>query len=276
VTEIHTEPAPRRLETEARIGFLGDTHGNLRHVLDAANLLLTFDVRVLVVLGDFGFIWKKVETHPSDLNRLSLYLTTAGQVLYFVDGNHENHEKLNAIPVDADGLRRVVPGIVHLPRGYRTTLVSGRSLAVLGGANSVDYEHRTLGVSWWFEESITDADLEHLGTERADILIGHDAPLNLTRLDGMLARTERYWSPDAIAYSHAGRRMFHRGFLQVRPQLYLGGHYHFHLDETVTLGLGADAFETRVAILDRDGAKYRDTLAILDVETFQLEYPDMD
>lgn len=264
------------LATAQRIGFLGDTHANLRHVLDAANLLNNLDVSVLVMLGDFGFVWDEVEWHPSDLDRLSLYLTSTGQTLYFVDGNHENHVLLNAMPLDEDGTRPVAPGVVHLPRGYRTRLASGRSLAALGGANSVDYEHRTLGSSWWFEESITDADLHRLGNEHADVMIGHDAPQHVPTLDDMLANTERFWSANGIAYSAAGRRKFHEGFLQVRPELYLGGHYHRHSDETVTYGEGADVFETRVVILDCDGTAYRDALAILDVNSLQIEYPDSD
>ncbi|WP_104126716.1 hypothetical protein [Cryobacterium sp. Y57] len=80
---------------------------------------------------------------------------------------------------------------MHIPRGYRTVLVSGAPLAALGGANSVDIGHRVLGRSVWAEKSITESDLATLGTGLADVLIGHDAPVDLPTLDTWLAATDR-------------------------------------------------------------------------------------
>jgi hypothetical protein len=84
-------------------------------------------------------------TFNTILPRMSKRLHAKGQTLYFVDGNHEDFTALYKFPISADGLRWVRPNIVHLPRGYRTTLVSGRTLAALGGANSVDFALRYVG-----------------------------------------------------------------------------------------------------------------------------------
>ena len=73
-----------------------------------------------------------------------------------------------------------------------------------------------------------------LGHEKADVLIGHDAPLGLPSLDAWLAATDHGWPPAGLKYSAEGRALFHRGFLQVQPRLYLGGHYHRHIDELIT------------------------------------------
>ena len=228
-------------------------------------------IKHLVVLGDFGFLWPG-HNWGIDLDKLSRRLTMAGQILAFVDGNHEGFDILLKFPIADDGLRWIRPNIVHIPRGYRTVLESGATLAALGGANSVDIGHRVLGRSVWSEESVTEVDLAALGHHRADILIGHDAPLNLPTLDAWLAATDHGWPPAGRAYSAAGRAMFHRGFLQVQPRLYLGGHYHRHIDELVTYPAGDAEFQTRVVILDQGGPASATSQGILDVETLELEY----
>ena len=70
--------------------------------------------------------------------------------------------------------------------------------------------------------------------------------------------------------------MFHRGFQQVRPRLYLGGHYHRHIDELVTYGPADREFQTRVVILDLGGSASATSQAILDVQTLELEYMTRD
>jgi predicted phosphodiesterase len=265
------------LSGAGRVAFLGDSHGNLRYLVDTANLLKTMGVDVLVVLGDFGFLWPGRHPNPSELERLSVYLTGAQQQCFFVDGNHEDFEQLLAMPLDQSGVRPVAPGITHIPRGYRTTLAHGRTLAALGGANSVDRADRAPNENWWPEESISEADLERLGEDRADILIGHDAPLAVPRLNSILSKTRnRFWSAEDLAYERAGRQMFDRGFKQVRPSLYFGGHFHLHLDEELSFDGPDGPFDCRVILRERDGGPYYNTTAILDLETLEVEFPNPD
>ncbi|TFB67987.1 metallophosphoesterase [Cryobacterium sp. Hz9] len=259
------------LSTASRIGFLGDTHGDMHHVLTVARTMAVRGIEHLVVLGDFGFVWPG-HNWSIDIDKLSRRLKTTGQTLAFVDGNHEAFDLLYKFPVTDDGLRWIRPNIVHIPRGYRTVLASGVTLAALGGANSVDIGHRLLGRSVWAEESITETDLATLGPEPADVLIGHDAPVDLPTLDTWLAATDRGWPPAGLSYSAEGQAMFHRGFLQVQPRLYLGGHYHHHIDEPVTYTTGETEFQTRVVILDEGGSASGISQAILDVQTLELEY----
>ena len=259
------------LSAVSRIGFLGDTHGDMQHVLTVARTMSDRGIELLVVLGDFGFLWPG-HNWGIDIDKLSRRLKMTAQTLAFVDGNHEDFDLLYKFRVADDGLRWIRPNIVHIPRGYRTVLASGATLAALGGANSVDIGHRVARRSVWSEESITEADLAALGRVSADILIGHDAPLRLPTLDAWLAATDSGWPPAGLAYSAAGRAMFHRGFLQIRPRLYLGGHYHRHIDELVTHTSGDAEFQTRVVILDQGGSASATSQALLDVETLELEY----
>ncbi|TFC28304.1 hypothetical protein E3O53_12535 [Cryobacterium sp. TMT2-18-3] len=66
--------------------------------------------------------------------------------------------------------------------------------------------------------------------------------------------------------------MFNRGFLQVQPRLYLGGHYHRHVDELVTYMIGDAEFQTRIVILDQGGSASATSQAILDVRTLEMEF----
>ncbi|TFD36286.1 hypothetical protein E3T34_01015 [Cryobacterium sp. TMT1-62] len=243
----------------------------MQHVLTVARTMSARGIELLVVLDDFGFLWPG-HNWGIDIDKLSRRLKATHQTLAFVDGNHEDFDLLYKFPVADDGLRWIRPNIAHIPRGYRTTLASGATLAALGGANSVDIGHRVLGRSVWAEESITEADLDALGHGHADVLIGHDAPLGLPTLDAWLAATDHGWPPAGLRYSAEGRAMFHRGFLQVQPRIYLGGHYHRHIDELVTHSPGDREFQTRVVILDQGGSAVSTTQAILDVDTLELEY----
>ena len=266
-----TATGPGGLSAASRIGFLGDTHGDMQHVLTVARTMSARGIELLVVLGDFGFLWPG-HNWGIDIDKLSRRLKATHQTLAFVDGNHEDFDLLYKFAVADDGLRWIRPNIAHIPRGYRTTLASGATLAALGGANSVDIGHRVLGRSVWAEESITEADLDALGHGHADVLIGHDAPLGLPTLDAWLAATDHGWPPAGLRYSAEGRAMFHRGFLQVQPRIYLGGHYHRHVDEPVIFTAGDAEFQTRVVILDQGGSASGVSQVILDVRTLGLEF----
>jgi hypothetical protein len=206
-----------------------------------------------------------------EVPRLTAQLTHRSQQLYWLDGNHEDFARLYAVPVELDGLRHLAPRITHLPRGYRTKLNGNRSLAVLGGAASIDRFRRSR-TSWWRQELITDEDLAALGTERADIMIGHDAPVPLPALDACLERTKGNWPHEMLDYAAAGRARFHIGFARVRPLLYLGGHYHRAVDETFTFAGTSGEFTTRAVLVDRIAEQRAATVAILNTKTLELEF----
>jgi hypothetical protein len=268
---MNSADAPNPLATAMRVAVLGDVHGDLGHLLIVARTMWKRGVDVLLQIGDFGFVWNG-EDYQRNLDKISRRLRNRGQSLFWIDGNHEDFAILqDKFPVDADGARWLRPNIAHLTRGYRTTLASGRSLAVLGGANSIDRRLRTAGRDWWPGESITEGDLASLGTEHADILIGHEAPLHVPDLDRELAATSGAWRPSEEEYAADGRRMFHRAFMAVRPRLVVSGHHHRHVDQHLSFGDGVDAFRCRVVILDKNEPKAI-SQAILDVASLHLEY----
>lgn len=257
------------LKSERRIGLLGDLHGDYFHARTVLPMLASKGIRAVIQLGDFGFIWPG-EQIGKNLHRLNRILDENGMVLFVVDGNHEDHDRLASYARDADGIRWVKPRIAVLPRGFRAHLASGRILAALGGANSIDRCRRTSGRSWWPGEQITEDDLAVLGTDPVDVLVGHDAPANLPVLDAFLRSHAGMWDRAGLAYAAQGRAMFHHGFLNVRPRLTLSGHYHRCTDELVTHQADDHMFECRSVVLDMNGAKL--SQAILDVDDLSLEF----
>lgn len=252
-----------------QIGVLGATQGDLTYLLAAMGTMSGRGVKALLVLGDFGFLWPRTSS-AEELDTISRELSIHDQTLFFVDGNHEDFTALNSYLVSGDGLRRVRPNVIHLPRGYRTVLASGVTLAALGGANSIDKDRRVEGKEWWAEESITDEDLATLGPDPVDILVGHDAPYPLPALDAALDATGHTRSEEMRAYARAGRLQFQRGFLRVRPKLYLGSHYYVAVDETVSYGDGVDEFDTRVFLLSANRSS-RYSQAVLNVSNRDVE-----
>lgn len=126
----------------------GDTHGLIH-----ADKLYRFDFTygdTVIIAGDFGGVWYN---NFRDNVTLDWYERLGVNVL-FVDGNHENHEALDNLPVvDWNGgkVHKVRENIIHLMRGQVYT-IEGNKIFTFGGADSIDKLNRTVGISWWERE----------------------------------------------------------------------------------------------------------------------------
>ncbi|GAA4481281.1 metallophosphoesterase family protein [Microbacterium panaciterrae] len=233
------------IESATTLAAVGDVHGDVPALFRLLDVLADSGIRCVIGLGDVGILWGRNSNR--DVQKVEARLSANEQTFYWVDGNHENHTLIATYPTDRRGRRPISTNFIHLPRGHRVTLASGRALAALGGANSVDRSQRS---TWWPAESVSGTDLATLGPGYADLIISHDAPEDVLALDNYLDKTAFMWPQIGIAYSQAGRAMFHRGFLQVRPKLSVGGHYHLPIDEAVGYAVGDHGFATRVVVLD--------------------------
>ena len=126
------------------IFLTGDTHGDFRRlstrIFPEQKQMTKKDY--VIILGDFGGIWA---TNPEDsmeqywLNWLDKEkpFTTL-----FVDGNHENYDRLYGYPVrDWNGgkVHEIRPSVFHLLRGQIFRLC-GKSFFIFGGARSHDIQ----------------------------------------------------------------------------------------------------------------------------------------
>ena len=133
----------------------GDTHGDLdfQKILDWVGATkLNKDNDYLIILGDFGYVWenKRDNYEKEKLDFIScLPFTTL-----FIDGNHENHSRLNAMRVVnfmGGKAHKVYDSIYHLMRG-QVYNICNKSIFTFGGASSIDKHLRIEGISWWKEE----------------------------------------------------------------------------------------------------------------------------
>jgi predicted phosphodiesterase len=257
------------------IGLIGDCHGNLNFATKAVRELAKRGITDIHFLGDFGFVFHGLPAERVALAALDQYLSEAGATAYITGGNHENYDLWNQFEPDQDGVRWATEHIGLLPRGWRAATPTGRIVGSLGGANSIDYRQRVYNrLGWWPGEQITDADLAALGTQRVDVLLGHDAPMS-QRLTNRLIPSEHLWDPEGLEYSKQGQAMFHRGFLQVRPSVVFSGHYHQFVDTTEEfVDADGEAFTARSVVLNMEG-RYP-SLAALEVSSLSVEFIQFD
>lgn len=260
------------------IGFVGDVHGRVFHMLAA---LATWQRRsgkqldLIVQVGDMGAFptsdrmdsatrsYMSLDPSEGDFARLlSPDVTTATQLtalrkeflspVHFIHGNHDDVAWLKSIPsgdhIDASGFLRYVPDGTFLD-------VSGVRVGFLGGEDSPG----------------TDGDIARepfqrlvdLGPNRVDVLVTHDAPYGLAvGRDGRLQGSKR------ISMLLA----------RLQPRFHVAGHYH-HLN-----GPRQEGVSTTVALSSLvASARWKPgavglqpgCLAVLDTEAGQLT-PIMD
>lgn len=156
------------------IFLTGDTHGGVDSKKlfsgPAVEKQLTKD-DFLIILGDFGFIWKNT---PDDAEQYWLAeLEKLPWTTLFIDGNHENFSRLNSYPVEnwhGGKIHRINDSVIHLMRG-QVFDIDGKTFFTFGGAKSIDAALRTEGISWWPEEQANYAEIEE-GFD--NLLVHHD------------------------------------------------------------------------------------------------------
>lgn len=233
---------PSFLDPPDRIAIAGDWHADIHYAVAAIEHAAQRDVDVLIQLGDFGY-----NCTDEYLDALDEELLLHDMVLGFVDGNHENFDRLYSWPVADDGLRHLRARVVHLPRGFRWHWGTTRCLAV-GGAYSIDRCLRIPGRSWWAQESITTEQACAIVAQgHADAMFCHDCPAGIT-VPG--AARDRLGFPAAELERSEEHRALLRAIVDaVQPARLWHGHFHHRyqalLDggryRTVIDGLGKNA-----------------------------------
>ena len=140
------------------IFITGDTHAEFDDYTNRMEHAGISEGDTAIVCGDFGFTWGRDydEMHLDALERLPYTIA-------FVDGNHENFDRLYSYPVvDFCGGRAhmVRKNIFHLMRG-ECFVIEGHSFFCFGGAYSVDKAYRQEHISWWPQELPDNDDYAH-------------------------------------------------------------------------------------------------------------------
>ncbi|MGI6011780.1 MAG: metallophosphoesterase family protein [Ruminococcus sp.] len=224
------------------IFITGDTHGDwisrLRTEAFSEQKEMTKDDCV-IICGDFG-IWDNSKREKNNLD----WLESKSFTTLFIDGNHENYDILDGLPVsewNGGKVHFLRPSVIHLMRG-QVFAIEDKIFFTFGGARSHDIQDGILEagdprikewkrdyvkmfrinhVSWWEREMPSDAEMDE-GIE------------NLQRIGCTVDFVVSHCGPaSAVAqYSHGGFKTdcLTQYFEEIRSKLdykkWFMGHYH--------------------------------------------------
>lgn len=147
--------------------IVGDTHFNhdikkIKTVRKTCKDDYPYEQNYLIVCGDFGLIWYGRE---NDEERWwKTWYNDQPFTTLFVPGNHENYNRLFSdefpeVDMFDDKVKQISDKIFMLQRGHIYN-IDGKSFFCMGGAESIDKEHRQINISWWPQELPTYKELE--------------------------------------------------------------------------------------------------------------------
>ena len=155
----------------------------------------------VIIAGDFGGVWKYKGEDSEERNWLN-WLENKSFTTLFVDGNHEDHARLQQFPIKefhGGKVHEIRPSVLHLMRGEVFEL-QGQKFFTFGGARSHDMkdglfepgdrriklwqydytkEFRVNRQNWWEEEMPSKEEMQY-GLEnlkkhgnKVDVILSH-------------------------------------------------------------------------------------------------------
>lgn len=200
----------------------------------------------VIICGDFGGVWNKDKESARETWWMD-WLEEKPFTTLFVDGNHENFDRLYSYPVEewhGGKVHKIRPSVIHLMRGQVFT-IEGKKIFTFGGASSHDISggilepedpdfkqkkkeldrgwepYRINHVSWWAQELPTVDEMEEgrknleANGNEVDFIVSHCCSSSTqVFLGGGLFR------PDYLTDYFEGIRQ------QVKFKKWFFGHYH--------------------------------------------------
>lgn len=171
---------------------------------------------ILIVCGDVGLVWDGSEQDKYWQN----WLNDKPWTTLCAPGNHENFDLIEKYPISTfcgGAARQIKDSIWYAEFGEIFTL-NNKKFLFCGKADSHDKEYRTEGVSWWAQERIIKADVEHAlenlkkVDNKVDFIISHTGG---TEVNSMLGFTPT--ESDKMLDSVLANAVFEKHYC---------GHYH--------------------------------------------------
>lgn len=182
----------------------GDTHGQQPRWVEHIEPVLS-DGDYIIINGDFGVGFWDGPYWPEEM--FYDHVSEQNYNVLFIDGNHENFDKLDSYPVElwnGGKVHKIRHNLIHLMRG-EVYDIEGVRIFVFGGAFSSDYYRRKEGISWWPEQELPSEEDEANAEEnlskagyKVDYIITHTAPCStieyIARDPGLQAN--KYWEEE--------------------------------------------------------------------------------
>lgn len=180
--------------------FIGDVHGHYEPYVQLAS-----GAEYSICVGDVGFHYHNINALDPEKHRI-------------VGGNHDNYDNLSKHFLGDFGVH-TVPGFGNL--------------FYVRGAWSIDHEHRTPGRDWWWQEELSNAQMEAALKAymeiKPDFVVTHDCPLSIIALMNL-----RPLGPDFDLGPQRTPRLLDMMWNFHKPKTWIYGHFHKEWKEHVT------------------------------------------
>ena len=230
------------------IYITGDCHADFRR-FNTENFpeqsVMTKDDYV-IICGDFGGVWVKDEESEKEKWWMD-WLENKSFTTLFVDGNHENFDRLYSYPVEewnGGKIHRIRSSVIHLMRGQVFT-IDGKKIFAFGGARSHDISggileydapdfhkkrkelernfkpYRVNHYSWWEQELPSEEEMEEgirnliLNDNKVDFIVSHCCASSTQALIG-----EGWYKRDYL------NEYLEKIRISVQFKKWIFGHYH--------------------------------------------------
>jgi predicted phosphodiesterase len=207
--------------------LIGDIHGKWT---EYAKLLDVYRPDRSVQLGDFGWGFDPSPTQDQ-IDQLHYAMDNFGGDNRYIRGNHDNP----AACLD------------HKYCIDDATYDEDTGIFYLGGASSIDREWRTPGKNWWPDEELSiDQLFKAVDTYEAAkprVVLTHECPEDVVGHLMLHYRNE---------YSSRTRQALDSMWALHQPEIWVFGHWHIHVDQTIGNTRFMCLEELQVAQLDLD------------------------
>lgn len=236
-----------------KLALVGDVHGNVEWAKSAIYRAADLGAERIIFLGDFGYKFK--DRFIAGLSEAS---KDTGLLIEWIDGNHEDFDKLESMYYDLG------PEFKYHQRGT-VEIIDGVRFMFLGGATSVDREFRISGVypgkHWWHQESLTMTDVYRARLYgKADVILSHDAPY-LPPVPTHKGPTAPFPKFD-LDVSELHRTIYEFIYRRAMPKYVFHGHYHAFYEDVIDEPWG----KVTITGLNCDGTKLIENVRIIDTE----------
>lgn len=189
--------------------FVGDVHG-LKNDLSILLSDIPEDVTSVVQVGDMGVGFGQSDYWHESLDEMMTKVNAR-----FIRGNHDN-------PSVCPEMKTWIPdGLVE------------NDVMYVGGAWSIDYQWRTMGIDMWEDEELSHEELDRIlsiyDLVRPKVMVTHDCPLSVSKQlfidNGKSFSKQQYKTRTGLALE----KMFELH----QPELWLMGHWHLDADQVI-------------------------------------------
>lgn len=223
---LHVQPeyANAILGDHARIAVAGDWHGSAAAATQVLYRAANEGVTAVFQLGDFG-LWPGY-SGKGYLNAINDATKTTGIKVYWLDGNHEDFDRLEQRRRPNEPLTAFGDQLFHLARGTRWS-IGGVNFCAVGGATSLDRQSRTIHQSWWPQEELTGPQVYDIAAAGStDVLLTHDVSHEID-VPGIIHRQyTRQWPHEELERAWLHRERLGELTAALAPTHLFHGHFH--------------------------------------------------